>query len=60
MAQDGLNKAHNVFEFYRDGQKYLLKDVMSLETMPLTYVLNSKVKALLLPEWSVPYKGTTT
>ena len=28
MAQDGLNKTHNVFEFYRDGQKHLLKDVM--------------------------------
>lgn len=37
MAQDGLIKVHNIFEFYRDGQKHLLKDVMSLKTTPATH-----------------------
>ena len=57
IAQDGLNKAHHVFEFYRDNQKYLVKDVMSLETMPL-HTIKLKGESTALPEWSVPYKGT--
>ena len=56
MAQDGLNKAQNVFEFYRDGQKHLLKDVMSLKTTPL-HTIKLKGESDAAPEWSVPYKG---
>ncbi len=30
IAEDGLRKAHQSFEFYRHEQKYVLKDVMHL------------------------------
>ena len=56
MAQDGLIKVHNIFEFYRDGQKHLLKDVMSLKTTPL-HTIKLKGESDAAPEWSVPYKG---
>ena len=57
MAQDGLIKVHNIFEFYRNGQKHLLKDVMSLESAPL-HTIKLKGESHVTPEWSVPYKGT--
>lgn len=56
IAQDGLNHAHEQFEFYRDGEKCTLKDVMSLEIQPLeTFTLQGSSNAA--PEWYVPYQG---
>lgn len=56
IAQDGLKEAHEKFEFYRDGQKHLLKDVMSVSAQHLeTFTLRgTSVEA---PEWFVPYHG---
>jgi hypothetical protein len=56
IATCGLNKAHHSFEFYRDGQKHLFIDVMSLATQPL-YTIQLKGESEAAPEWYVPYKG---
>ncbi len=56
IAKAGLQHAHASFEFYRDGQKYILKDVMSLPTQTLeTYMLQGR--STQTPEWYVPYHG---
>ena len=56
IAQDGLNHAHEQFEFYREGQKYALKDVMSLDAEKLeTFTLQGSSTSA--PEWYVPYHG---
>ncbi len=56
IAQAGLHKAHQVFEFYRDGQKFPLKDVMQLPAQPL-YTVQMKGVSEAEPEWYVPYRG---
>ena len=56
IATSGLNKAHHSFEFYRDGQKHLFIDVMSLATQPL-HTIQLKGESEAAPEWYVPYKG---
>ena len=56
IAQDGLKKAHHVFEFYRNNDKHLIKDAMSLKTAPL-HTIKLKGESDAAPEWSVPYKG---
>lgn len=56
IAQAGLNKAQHSFEFYRDGQKYLLKDVMSVPKQQL-HTVKIKGESEAKPEWYVPYHG---
>lgn len=56
IAEDGLEKAHQTFEFYRDGQKHLLQEVFSLPAGQLhTFKLTGHSKSP--PEWYVPYQG---
>ena len=56
IAQAGLNKAHHTFEFFRNGEKHLLKDVMQLEVQPL-HTIKLKGESEAAPEWYVPYHG---
>lgn len=56
IAQAGLNKAHHSFEFYRDGQKCNLAEMMSLEAQPL-YSVKLQGESEAKPEWYVPYHG---
>ncbi|WP_411686821.1 hypothetical protein [Acinetobacter indicus] len=56
IAEQGLNKAHGSFEFYRHGQKHLLKDVMSLDAQPL-HTVKIQGQSTAAPEWYVPYQG---
>ncbi|PWF33400.1 hypothetical protein DBB30_26630, partial [Yersinia pestis] len=56
IAEDGLTQAHQTFEFYRDGQKYVLQDALTLPAEQLhTFKLTGRSKAA--PEWYVPYHG---
>ncbi|HAF36326.1 MAG TPA: hypothetical protein DCG88_20455, partial [Sphingobacterium sp.] len=56
IAEDGLAKAHQTFEFYRDGQKYVLQDALTLPAGQLhTVKLTGNSKST--PEWYVPYHG---
>ena len=56
IAEDGLRKAHQSFEFYRHEQKYVLKDVMHLPTETL-YTFKLQGSSQSAPEWYVPYQG---
>ncbi|WP_374663136.1 hypothetical protein [Acinetobacter sp.] len=56
IAQAGLNKAHQTFEFFRNGEKHLLKDVMQLDAQPL-HTIKLKGESETAPEWYVPYHG---
>lgn len=56
IAEAGLNKAHHSFEFYRNGQMHLLKDVMNLEAQQL-HTIHLKGESDVAPEWYVPYQG---
>ncbi|PJI30073.1 hypothetical protein [Acinetobacter pseudolwoffii] len=56
IAEDGLAQAHQTFEFYRDGQKHLLKDTLTLPADQLhSFKLTGSSQAA--PEWYVPYHG---
>ncbi|MBU3846431.1 MAG: hypothetical protein H9855_05590 [Candidatus Acinetobacter avistercoris] len=56
IAQHGLDKAHQTFEFYRNDKKYALKDMMDLPLTPL-HSVKLKGESEAAPEWYVPYKG---
>ncbi|QIO09591.1 hypothetical protein [Acinetobacter lanii] len=56
IAQSGLDKAHHTFEFYREGQKYALKDIMHLPSQVL-HTVKLKGESSAHPEWYIPYKG---
>src|SRR5690606_35573933 len=56
IAKQGLDTAHCSFEFYRNGQKHLLRDVMSLPAQNLN-TFQLKGKSGKAPEWYVPYHG---
>lgn len=56
IAKQGLKKARHSFDFYRNGQRFNLKEAVHLNAQPLhTQVL--KGKSTDAPEWYVPYKG---
>ena len=57
IAKQGLHKAQNSFEFYREGQKYLLKDVMELSGVAKLYSIKVQGQSQAEPEWYVPYHG---
>lgn len=56
IAQAGLDKAQQTFEFYRDGQKHALKDIMQFETKPL-HSIKLQGESQAKPEWYIPYQG---
>lgn len=56
IAEHGLHKAQHSFEFYREGQRHLLKDALQLETLPL-HTVQFKGESDAQPEWYVPYHG---
>ncbi|AYA02629.1 hypothetical protein BEN74_07020 [Acinetobacter sp. WCHAc010034] len=56
IAEAGLNKAHHTFEFFRNGEKHLLKNVMQLDAQPL-HTIKLKGESTEAPEWHVPYHG---
>ena len=56
IAELGLNKAHQSFEFYRDGQKHCFANIMQFANHSLhTFVV--KGESTSAPEWYVPYQG---
>ena len=56
IAEAGLNKAHHSFEFYRNGQKYTLNEMMSLPNDAL-HTVKLKGQSEIDPEWYIPYQG---
>ncbi|MFW2078722.1 hypothetical protein ACG94X_13585 [Acinetobacter sp. ULE_I010] len=57
IAKQGLHKAQHSFDFFRDNQRYSLKDVMSV---PLTEKIKTHIfkgQSDTAPEWFVPYRG---
>ncbi|WP_347460744.1 hypothetical protein ABEF79_11635 [Acinetobacter sp. ANC 7454] len=56
IAKQGLETAHCSFEFYRNDQKHVLKDAMSLPAEKL-HTFQLKGSSENSPEWYVPYHG---
>ena len=56
IAKQGLHKAQHSFEFYRDGQRYLLKDMMDVPLAQL-HTVQLKGEGQSKPEWYIPYHG---
>ena len=57
IAQQGLRKAQHSFDFYRDGQRYLLKDVMDISGIEKLHSIKIQGQSSAQPEWYVPYHG---
>lgn len=57
IAKQGLHKAHHVFDYYRDGKHYLLKDAVHIASSTPLYTVKLKGESDAAPEWYVPYKG---
>lgn len=56
IAQHGLQQARDIFDFYRDGQKYALADALNLDAA-LLYTTTVQGTSDQSPEWYVPYHG---
>jgi hypothetical protein len=57
IAKQGLHKAQHSFDFFRDGQRYSLKDVMSVPLLDKIQTITIKGQSDAQPEWFVPYHG---
>ncbi|MFT4019905.1 MAG: hypothetical protein QM666_00135 [Acinetobacter sp.] len=57
IAQKGLKKAHQIFDFYREGQRFSLKDMMAVPKIQKLYTVSVQGKHHQPPEWFVPYQG---
>ena len=57
IARQGLHKAQHSFVFYREGKRYLLKDVMQMPGQKQLYSVKFQGQQQLQPEWYVPYHG---
>lgn len=57
IAKQGLHKAHHLFDYYRDGKHYLLKDALHIPTSTPLNTVRFKGESEAAPEWYVPYKG---
>lgn len=56
IAEAGLASVYENFEFYRDGYKLSINDMLQMHSKPLhTYCL--KGHSTLQPQWYVPYQG---
>lgn len=56
ISKSGLDKAYNLFDFYREGERHLLKNIMQVKTQNLNTVIY-KGQSNENPEWYIPYKG---
>lgn len=56
LAVQGLNKARESFDFYRNGEKFALAEALSLDAAEL-HTFELKGTSTQTPEWSVPYQG---
>ena len=56
IAEAGLVKAHHTFEFYRNGERHSLNDVMQLPTTAL-HSVKVTGESNAAPEWHIPYQG---
>ncbi len=59
IAKQGLHKAHHLFDYYRDGKHYLLKDALHIPTSTPLNTVRFKGESEAAPEWYVPYKVKT-
>lgn len=57
IASQGLHKAHQLFEFYRDNQHHSLKDFMRVPHIQNLHSITIKGKGQQTPEWYIPYHG---
>ena len=57
IAKQGLHKAQHSFDFFRNGQRYALKDVMSIPLTEKIYTVHFQGQSDIQPEWYVPYRG---
>lgn len=57
IAEAGLNKAQESFEFYRDGHAYALKDLMQIPNIAQMHRYTLQGQSTKAPEWYVPYHG---
>lgn len=57
IAKQGLHKAHHLFDYFRDGKHYLLKDAVHITPSAPLNTVKFKGESEAGPEWYVPYKG---
>ncbi|WP_151776871.1 hypothetical protein [Acinetobacter brisouii] len=57
IASQGLHKAHQLFEFYRDHQRFSLKDFMRVPHIQNLHSVVVQGQSQQAPEWFVPYQG---
>ncbi len=57
IAKQGLHKAQNSFEFYRNGHCYLLKDIMDIAGIEKLNTFTMQGDSQAAPEWYIPYHG---
>lgn len=57
IAEQGLHKAQHSFDFYRQGQRYLLKDVMDIAAIDQLHSVKIQGQSQAAPEWYIPYQG---
>jgi len=57
IATQGLHKAHHNFDFFRNGQRYSLKDVIEVPITEKIQTITFKGTSEDQPEWYVPYRG---
>lgn len=57
IAKQGLHKAQHSFDFFRHGQRYSLKDVMTVPVIEQLQTISMKGSSEAEPEWFVPYHG---
>lgn len=54
IAQQGLHKAQHSFDFYRDGKRYMFKNVMQIQCNKL-HTATIQGQSQQAPEWYIPY-----
>jgi hypothetical protein len=57
IAKQGLETAHQSFDFYRDQQKYTFSEVMTLAVKSPLHTFKFVGESTTQPEWYVPYQG---
>ncbi|MFW1749097.1 hypothetical protein ACG9XW_23315, partial [Acinetobacter guillouiae] len=57
IAKQGLHKAQHSFDFFRDGQRYSLKDIGTGPVLDRIQSVSFKVHSNDDVEWFVPYHG---
>ena len=57
IAKQGLHKAQHSFDFFRDGQRYSLKDIGTVPVLDKIQSVSFKGHSDAEVEWFVPYHG---